>query len=376
MLSVDHDLRPESAVEAQWVADQAKTLGLDAKSCAGEAEKPSSNIQERARQARYSLMAGYAHEKGLDALVTAHHLDDQAEDPADAPGAGAVVSTGLPEFRKGGRWAGLDVLRPLLDIPKAGLIATLKECGAGWLEDPSNDDSRFERVQIRRAMAELEELGVSADALARSASRLRRAREALDTAAGDFLRQSGFHQRRWLRPDPDRCPLPRARRNCPARSRKSVSGYRRQDRSAKSGQARDTRAGGSLRGTRHQEPLAAGRVAPDSHDVVVVRERGRKPLETMVLRPGEHGLWDNRFHVSLDAACRSSVQVRALGERGLWRGSRAPWRARQFARTCRGRPWFPSGAMSALLCVPTIGYYASSDDGRACAAQFVNRPSL
>ena len=56
-----------------------------------------------------------------------------------------------------------------------------------YVMDPSNADPRFERARMRERAGALEALGLAPDALALSARRLRRAREALDSAARDFL---------------------------------------------------------------------------------------------------------------------------------------------------------------------------------------------
>ena len=44
---------------------------------------------------------------------------------------------------------GLRLLRPLLGVPKARLLATLEAAGQPWLEDPSNRDPRFARTGLR-----------------------------------------------------------------------------------------------------------------------------------------------------------------------------------------------------------------------------------
>ena len=94
---------------------------------------------------------------------------------------------GLAAIPETGAWAGIALHRPLLDVPKARLIATLEARGIGFVSDPSNADPRFERARVRRSANALEALGLTAEALALSARRLRRAREALDHAARDFL---------------------------------------------------------------------------------------------------------------------------------------------------------------------------------------------
>src|SRR4029079_7166477 len=98
---------------------------------------------------------------------------------------------GLAAIPEESLWSGIAVLRPLLDMPKARLAATLVAAGLGWAEDPSNRDQRFERARMRTDSEALAKLGLTPEALARSARRLRRARAALDAAAQTFLATNG-----------------------------------------------------------------------------------------------------------------------------------------------------------------------------------------
>src|SRR3954452_12256106 len=78
--TVDHALRPESRGEAEMVAQICGRLGVPHAILTVEwAEPPASAILERARAARYQLLAVWANERKLGAVVTGHHADDQAE---------------------------------------------------------------------------------------------------------------------------------------------------------------------------------------------------------------------------------------------------------------------------------------------------------
>ncbi|MEJ2623247.1 MAG: ATP-binding protein [Pseudolabrys sp.] len=81
------------------------------------------------------------------------------------------------------------VIRPLLDIPKTRLIATLKAAKIPFAEDPSNRDPRFTRVRVRDLMPGLAEEGLDARRLALLARRLKRADAALDVETGRALHQ-------------------------------------------------------------------------------------------------------------------------------------------------------------------------------------------
>src|SRR5512132_3503182 len=187
VLTVDHGLRASSREEAAMVERMAASLGLPhAILTWTRDERQSGGLQERARQGRYDLMAEHCQANDIPALVTAHHLDDQAETFLMRLKRGSGLD-GLAAIPERGAWGGIVLLRPLLDMPKARLIATLAEKGIGFVSDPSNADERFERARVRGSAEAVAALGLTPEALALCARRLRRAREALDHAAQSFL---------------------------------------------------------------------------------------------------------------------------------------------------------------------------------------------
>src|ERR1700678_1902260 len=72
--TVDHGLRAEGADEARAVADLCRKLGVPHQTLIWRGEKPMTRLQERARDARYALLADYARAIGAEIVVTAHHL--------------------------------------------------------------------------------------------------------------------------------------------------------------------------------------------------------------------------------------------------------------------------------------------------------------
>src|SRR3990170_8867283 len=187
VLTVDHGLRPGSREEAELVKRIASERGLrHAILTWVVGENRFASLQARARTARYDLMAGYCHAHDIPALVTAHHLDDQAETFLMRLKRGSGLD-GLAAIPEKGAWAGIAILRPLLDVPKARLVAPLDAAGIAFVFDPSNLDLRFERVRMRGSADALASLGLTPEASASALPRIRRAREALDHAAQDFL---------------------------------------------------------------------------------------------------------------------------------------------------------------------------------------------
>ena len=180
--TVDHGLRPEAAEEARMVAGAARELGLSHDILTWDEAPGRGNLQDAARQARYRLLADWAGAQGLDAVALGHTLDDQAETFLARLARGSGVD-GLAAMRDDWHRQGMRWLRPLLTVRRGDLRDFLTGRGVGWVEDPSNDDPRFQRVRARRALAALAPLGLDAPTLAATAARLTQARVVLARAA-------------------------------------------------------------------------------------------------------------------------------------------------------------------------------------------------
>ena len=179
VLTVDHGLREEAHSEAEWVKDYANTLGYDAEILNWVGEKPDKRIQEKAREARYELLVSYCSSHNISILLVAHHLDDQAETVLMRLARGTGVD-GLGAMADTIVRGDVEIYRPLLDISKQQLVDYLKAQNIRWVNDPSNDNQSYERVRVRQALEHLEGLGIDAEALGKTAKRMRRTRKALD----------------------------------------------------------------------------------------------------------------------------------------------------------------------------------------------------
>jgi tRNA(Ile)-lysidine synthase len=184
--TVDHGLRPDSAREASGVQCFSLGRGVPHRTLRWRGEKPQTGLQEAAREARYALLAEAAREAGASHILTAHTRDDQAETVLFRLARGSGLA-GLASMARATRLDDLVLARPLLDVPKARLIATLRAAGIGFFEDPSNQDPRFARARLRALMPALAAEGLDAARLARLAQRLRRADVALEAAAAAAL---------------------------------------------------------------------------------------------------------------------------------------------------------------------------------------------
>jgi tRNA(Ile)-lysidine synthase len=185
-VTIDHGLRPEAAREAAMVKRLARRLGVAHRTLHWRGKKPRTGLQEAARHARYTLLAQIATRARFAHILTAHTLDDQAETVLFrlARGSGLFGLTGMahatPLPLNGVRE--IFLVRPLLHLPKARLIATLAAARIAYAEDPSNRDPRFTRARLRSLMPALAREGLDARGLARLAARLRRAESTIQVA--------------------------------------------------------------------------------------------------------------------------------------------------------------------------------------------------
>jgi tRNA(Ile)-lysidine synthase len=174
VLTVDHGLRPASAADAAFVAEEAGRLGLPLcllRLAPEELERHRrAGPEGAARAARYAAMLAAADEHGWGWLATGHTEDDQAETVLLQllRGAGPDGLAGMAV--RSGR-----LLRPLLGVRRAQTRACCAALGVRWREDPTNQDQRFLRNAVRaRVLPLLEELRPGATAtLARAAELVR-----------------------------------------------------------------------------------------------------------------------------------------------------------------------------------------------------------
>ena len=186
-ITVDHGLRPEAAAEAAQVGEWVKNWPGLRHTVLKWDEKPASRIQEQARNARYKLMAGYCREQGIRHLFAAHHADDQAETFLFRLAKGSGLD-GLAAMRPRQVYDdGLEILRPLLTVPKERLLKTCETENIPFSSDPSNESENFARVRIRNAVGVLQEEGLTNKRLAVTARRLARASATLEQIAHEAL---------------------------------------------------------------------------------------------------------------------------------------------------------------------------------------------
>ncbi len=179
VVTVDHGLRDGSAAEADAVCAMCKTLGLPHSTLKWDGWSGRGNLQDAARKARRALIAGWAGENNIFSVAFGHTADDQAETVLMRLGRGSGVD-GLSGMDDKSSGQDVEFIRPLLTFRRRELRDFLRAEKIDWLEDPSNDDPRFERIKARRALESLSQLGITVDGLVNTAARMRSSRRFIE----------------------------------------------------------------------------------------------------------------------------------------------------------------------------------------------------
>src|SRR6266566_65091 len=193
-VTVDHGLRPEAAAEAHGVKRLARSLDLPHRTLRWTGPKPRTGLPAAARAARYRLLAQAARASGATHILTAHTRDDQAETLLMRMLRGSGIA-GLAAMARESERQGVWLARPLLDVPKSQLVATLTKAKIAFADDPTNRDVNFTRPRLRALMPALVEEGGDSRNLARLASRLARANAAIEVLADGAERYLALRDR-------------------------------------------------------------------------------------------------------------------------------------------------------------------------------------
>jgi len=187
-LIVEHGLRAESADEASAVAANLRGMGIETEILPWVHDEVKSRVHVRARMARYGLLIAACKKRGIGTLLLAHHADDQAETilMRFAKGSGIDGLAGMDAITE---VDGVRLVRPLLDVPKARLLAICAAYDIPFVTDPSNVSQKYARGRLRRVLPLLTPEGLSPERLVDLGHRAHEAKEALDFYTQGFLRE-------------------------------------------------------------------------------------------------------------------------------------------------------------------------------------------
>ncbi len=147
-LVVDHGLRPEASAEAADSAARLRDRGIAARVLRLDDLPRGAALAQRARDARFSVLADACASEGILHLLLGHHAADQAETVLirELGGSGPAGLAGMAPLAE---QRSLRILRPLLEVPPVRLRKFLAAEGTGWVEDPSNRDQTALRPRLR-----------------------------------------------------------------------------------------------------------------------------------------------------------------------------------------------------------------------------------
>jgi tRNA(Ile)-lysidine synthase len=184
---VDHQLHPDSPRWREQCGRVAQSLQIEfVPLVVTVTASPEVGVEAAAREARYAALREIL--KPNEVLLTAHHADDQLETMLLAlmRGAGLRGLSGVPSVQIfGGGW----LARPLLEFGRAELEEWARAEQLQWLDDPSNDNTSFDRNFLRHRVLPVlrERWPAAAHSATRSTAHLREAGRLLDVLAAADL---------------------------------------------------------------------------------------------------------------------------------------------------------------------------------------------
>ena len=188
---VDHLLRKKSSDEAQFIKSKIKKLNVKVRILKWVGNKPFSNIQAKARNKRYNLIAKQCEIDNVDSIFTAHHQDDLYENflLRLLRGSGLQWISSFNSLVTNYNEK-IKIIRPLLNIKKEELIYISKKFFSFYIEDPSNNDDKFTRVRLRKLISELKKEGLNINKLSLTLDNLTISNNAINFYVNQNLREN------------------------------------------------------------------------------------------------------------------------------------------------------------------------------------------
>ncbi len=315
-LIVDHGLRRGSWRDARITHHTLKSLGIESQILRWRGEKPKSRLQESARMVRYDLLEQCCKRRGILHLLVAHHREDQAETILQRLGHSSGID-GLAGMAAIHERRYVRALRPCLTVDRDRLRAVLRDRKIGWVEDPTNQDTRYERVRLRNLAPKLKAQGLDAASLTITARRIAEARNTLHaTTAKSLARHVVLFPEGYA--SIDAAELVRSETETIVRVISSLlwtigGGMYPPRKTSLEALVANTKNLSNFHGT----TLGGCRIVPRVSDFVICREAGRCPTQSLELGASVH--WDNRYLIRLQVQkmlSKEGWRVEALGQAG------------------------------------------------------------
>jgi len=195
-LTVDHKLRPESTDEALMVQSWLGDMGIGHHILTWHHDNISTGIQTKARHARYDLVSRWCLDNGCNTAMAAHHLDDQWETFMMRLAKGSGL-TGLSCIKGRVQTSFGQLIRPLLQFPSSALRDALRAFGQENVEDPSNQNTKYERVNWRKNKEMLGGFGLTPQHIYNTVTQLQQAEDYLERQTNDAIESCACDDGGW-----------------------------------------------------------------------------------------------------------------------------------------------------------------------------------
>ena len=188
---VDHKLRKESSREAKRTQKILKTHDINAKILTWFGKKPLTNIQAIARRKRYQLLFSESDKLKIKNILLGHHENDLFENFFIRMLRGSGLK-GLISMDKKIIINGKNLLRPLINEKKEDLRFISKKVFNFYINDPSNEDEKYLRTQVRKIIEELEKKGFDRKKLDTTVKNLKHSNDVVNYYVNENLKKNTF----------------------------------------------------------------------------------------------------------------------------------------------------------------------------------------
>ncbi len=190
-LIVDHKLRNESTHEAKTVKQILKKYSINAEILTWKGKKPVKNIQSLARKRRYELIFSKCDKFKIRNILLGHHQDDLFENFFIRMLRGSGLK-GLISLDKKSKIDDRILLRPLLDQKKEDLVFLSKNVFNFYVQDPTNEDEKYQRIKIRKLIEELQKNGLDKKKFSKTLKNLKYSNEVVNYYTKENVKKNTF----------------------------------------------------------------------------------------------------------------------------------------------------------------------------------------
>ena len=195
---VDHKLRSGSNKEAKKVQKILKSHSINSKILTWLGKKPIKNIQSIARKKRYQLLFSRSDKFKINNILLGHHENDLFENFFIRMLRGSGLK-GLISLDKKTVINGKNLLRPLINEKKEDLRFIAKKVFNFYINDPSNKDEKYLRIQVRKLIEELQKKGFDNKKLNATIKNLKHSNNVVDYYVSENLKKNTFFSRKKRR---------------------------------------------------------------------------------------------------------------------------------------------------------------------------------